>query len=50
MFLSFTKKKETKCISVQILKRYKRVAVSFSKMYTEYVNGKSDFAHIMHFH
>ena len=32
MFLSFRKNKETKCISVQIFKKIKRAAVSFSKM------------------
>ena len=32
MFHSFKKDKETKCISVQISKKFKRAAVSFSKM------------------
>ena len=32
MFLSFRKNKETKCISVQISKKFKRPAVSLSKM------------------
>ena len=32
MFLSFRKNKETKCIPVQISKKFKRVTVSFSKM------------------
>ena len=32
MFLSFRKNKETKCISGQISKKFKRVAVSLSKM------------------
>ena len=32
MFLSFRKNKETKCISVQISKKFKRAAVSLSKM------------------
>ena len=32
MFLSFRKNKETKCISVQISKKFKRVAVPMSKM------------------
>ena len=31
MFLSFSKDKEPKCISVQIEKKIKRAAVSFSK-------------------
>ena len=33
MFLSFRKNKETKCISVQISKKFKRADVSLSKMY-----------------
>ena len=33
MFLSFRKNKETKCISVQISKKFKRAAVSLSKMF-----------------
>ena len=32
MFLLFRKNKETKCLSVQILKKFKRDAVSLSKM------------------
>ena len=32
MFLSFRKNKETKCISVQISKKFKRATVSLSKM------------------
>ena len=32
MFLSFTKNSETKCIYVQISKKFKRAAVSLSKM------------------
>ena len=32
MFLSFRKNKETKCISVQISKKFKRADVSLSKM------------------
>ena len=32
MFHSFRKNKETKCISVQISKQFKRAAVSLSKM------------------
>ena len=31
MFLSFRKNKETKCISVQISKKFKRAAASLSK-------------------
>ena len=31
MFLSFRKNKETKCISLQISKKFKRAVVSFSK-------------------
>ena len=33
MFLSFRESKETKCISVYILKKFKRAAVSLSKMF-----------------
>ena len=33
MFLSFRKNKEIKWISVQILKKFKRAAVSLAKMY-----------------
>ena len=32
MFLSFRKNKETKCIPVQISKKFKRATVSLSKM------------------
>ena len=35
MFLSFKKNKETKCISVQIPKNFKRDAVSLSKCLDE---------------